>query len=164
MPASKFRGLVSAMYPFSDEERLCVCNIITTTYLLPRLLLLLNQERHGNCWVMRGAIFAFFALCLLLFLALLAGRHSDSTPDNYCCLFPLWCVPLNVPIHFRGHFSWTGNGQEWTWCCSRMDIRVCMVFSFSVFFVVVCTIFVYAIFPLGPWALVWPMAESFKVY
>ena len=26
MLASKFRGLVSAMYPFSDEERLCVCN------------------------------------------------------------------------------------------------------------------------------------------
>ena len=24
MPASKFRGLVSAMYPFSDEERLCL--------------------------------------------------------------------------------------------------------------------------------------------
>ena len=34
------RHVVSAMYPFSDEERLCVCNIITTTYLLPRLLLL----------------------------------------------------------------------------------------------------------------------------
>ena len=34
MLASKFRGLVPAMYPFSDEERLCVCNIITTiTYL-----------------------------------------------------------------------------------------------------------------------------------
>ena len=40
MLASKFRGLVSAMYPFSDEERLCVCNTITATYLLLRLLLL----------------------------------------------------------------------------------------------------------------------------
>ena len=43
----------------------------------------------------RGAIFLFFfALCLLLFLALLAGRHSDNTPGNYCCLFPLLCVFL----------------------------------------------------------------------
>ena len=40
MPASNFLGLVYAMYPFSDEERLCVCNIITNTYLLLRLLLL----------------------------------------------------------------------------------------------------------------------------
>jgi len=40
MPASKFRGLVPVMYPFSDEERICVCNTITTTYLLLRLLLL----------------------------------------------------------------------------------------------------------------------------
>ena len=100
----------------------------------------MNQERHGNCWVMRGTIFAFFTLCFLLFLTLLAGRHSDSTPGNYyCCLFPLF--PLNVPTDFSGYFSWTGNGQEWTWCCSRMDIRVC-VFSLSVFFVVVCTIFI----------------------
>ena len=50
MLVSKFRGLVYAMYPFSDEERLCVCNLITTTYLLLRLLLLkMNQERHDNC-------------------------------------------------------------------------------------------------------------------
>ena len=40
MPAPKFRGLVFAVYPFSNEERLCVCNIITTTYLMLRLLLL----------------------------------------------------------------------------------------------------------------------------
>ena len=79
---------------------------------------------------MRGAIFDFFALCFLLFLILLAGRHSDSTPGNYCCLFPLY-------------------GQEWTWCCSRMDIHVC-VFSLSVFFVVVCTIFVSAVFLWAP--------------
>ena len=43
---------------------------------------------------MRSAIFGFFVLCLLLFLVLLAGRHSDNTPDNYCCLFPLLCVFL----------------------------------------------------------------------
>ena len=79
---------------------------------------------------MRGAIFDFFALCLLLFLILLAGRHFDSTPGNYGCLFPLY-------------------GQERTWCCSRMDIRVC-VFSVSVFFVVVCTIFVCAVFLWAP--------------
>ena len=79
---------------------------------------------------MRGAIFDFFALCFLLFLKLLAGRHSDSTPGNYGCLFPLY-------------------GREWTWCCSRMDIRVC-VFSLSVFFVVVCTIFVCAVFLWAP--------------
>ena len=49
MPASKFRGLVSAMYPSSDEERLCICIVITTTQLLPRLLMLqMNQERHGS--------------------------------------------------------------------------------------------------------------------
>ena len=91
----------------------------------------MNQERHGNCWVMRGVIFALFALCLLLFRALLpAGRYSDSTLGNYCCLFPLLCMFLwmyrliSVVI-----FSWTGNGQEWTWCCSRMDIRVCVLVS-----------------------------------
>ena len=112
----------------------------------------MNQERHGNCWVMRGAIFAFFARCLLLFLALLAGRHSDSTPDNYCCLFPLLlCVFLWMyPLISEVIFSWTGNGQEWTWCCSRMDIRVCVAFSFSVFFVVVCAIFICAIFLWAP--------------
>ena len=36
----QFRGLLPAMYPFSDEERLCVCNTITTTNLLLGLLLL----------------------------------------------------------------------------------------------------------------------------
>ena len=36
----------------------------------------------------RGAIFLFFfALCLLLFLALLAGRHSDSTPGTTVVYF-----------------------------------------------------------------------------
>ena len=31
-------------------------------------------------------------------------------------------------VIFRG----TGNGQEWTWCCSRMDIRVqCLVSACS---------------------------------
>ena len=97
---------------------------------------------------MHGAF--IFALCLLLFLTLLAGRHSDSTPGNYCCLFPLLCVFLwmyqliSVVI-----FSWTGNEQEWTWCCSRMDIPVC-VFSLSVFFVVVCNIFICAVLHLAP--------------
>ena len=57
---------------------------------------------------MRGVIFFFFALCLL-FLALLAGRHSDS----------------------------------------RMDTSV-RVFSLSVFFVVICTIFICAVFPWAP--------------
>ena len=43
------------------------------------------------------------------------------------------------------------HGQEWTWYCSRMDIRVCVVFSFSVFFVVVCTtIFICAVFLWAP--------------
>ena len=47
---------------------------------------------------MRGAIcFVFSAICLLLFLTLLAGRHSDSTLDKYyCCLFPLLCVFLSI--------------------------------------------------------------------
>ena len=111
----------------------------------------MNQERHGNCWVMRGAIFYFFALCFLLFLKLLAGRHSDSTPDNYCCLFPLlWVFLWMYRLISVVIFSWTGNGQEWTWCCSRMDIRVWVVFSLSVFFVVVCTIFVCAVFLWAP--------------
>ena len=110
----------------------------------------MNQERHDNCWVMRGAIFAFFALCLLLFLTLLASRHSDSTPDNYCCLFPMLCVFLWMyrPISVVS-FSWTRTGQEWTWCCSRMDTSV-RVFSLSVFFVVVCTIFICAVFLWAP--------------
>ena len=58
---------------------------------------------------MRGAIFDFFALCFLLFLTLLTGRHYDS----------------------------------------RMDIRVC-AFSLSVFFVVVRTIFICAVFLWAP--------------
>ena len=98
---------------------------------------------------MRGAIFVFFALCLLLFLALLAGCHSDSTPGNYCCLLPLLCVFLWMYRLISAVFvSWTGNGQEWTY--SWMDIRVCVVFSFSVFFVVACTKFICAVFI---WAL-----------
>ena len=98
---------------------------------------------------MRGAIFAFFALCLLLFLALLEGRHSYSTPGNYCCLFPLLCVFLWMyRLISVVTFSWTGNGQEWTWCRSRMDIRVCVVFSLSVF--LVCTIFICAVFLWAP--------------
>ena len=110
----------------------------------------MNQERHGNCWVLRGAIFDFFALCLLLFLTLLAGRHSDSTPGNYWCLFHLLCMFLWMyPLISVVIFSWTGNGQEWTWRCSRMDIRV-RVFSLSVFFVVACTIFICAVFLWAP--------------
>ena len=91
-------------------------------------------------------------LAAVLFLALLAGRHSDSTPGNYYCLFPLllcvflWMYRLiSVVI-----YSWKENGQEWAWCCSRMDIRVCVVFSFSVFFVWVCTIFIGAVFLWAP--------------
>ena len=62
---------------------------------------------------MRGAIFASFALCLLLFLALLAGHHSDSTPGNYCCLFPLLCVFFWIyRLISVVTFSWTGNGHE----------------------------------------------------
>ena len=50
MSASTFRGRVSAMYPSSDEERLCVCNTITTTYLLLRILLLyMDKKEHDNC-------------------------------------------------------------------------------------------------------------------
>ena len=49
----------------------------------------MNQERQQ---LLNNACYFFpYALCFLLFLKLLAGRHSDSTPDNYCCLFPL-CV------------------------------------------------------------------------
>ena len=40
----------SCVNPSCDEERLCVCNMITTTYLLLTLLLLqMNLERHDNC-------------------------------------------------------------------------------------------------------------------
>ena len=38
-----------------------------------------TSQLLSNAW----CYFCF--LCLLLFLALLAGRHSDSTPGNYCC-------------------------------------------------------------------------------
>ena len=88
----------------------------------------MNQERHDNCWVMRGAIYAFFAFCLLPFLSLLAGRQNDSTPGNYCCcLFPLLYVFLWMYLLISVVIiNWTEKGQEWTWCCSRMDIGVCL--------------------------------------
>ena len=63
------------------------------------------QEGHDNCWAMRSAIFCFFALCLLLFLVLLAGRRSDSTPDNLLLFISsVVYVPLNVQIDFSGFF------------------------------------------------------------
>ena len=62
-----------------------------------------------------------------MFLTLLAGRHSESTPGNYCCFFPLlWVFLWMYRLISVVTFSWTENGQEWTWCCSRMDIRVCV--------------------------------------
>ena len=85
----------------------------------------------SNAW----CYFAFFALCLLLFLALLAGRHSDSTPDNYCCLFPLllwvflWMYLLISAVLFlveRG----TGKNEhgvvvEWISTCVWCLVTVC---------------------------------------
>ena len=73
---------------------------------------------------MRGAIFYFFALCFLLFLTLLAGRHSDSTPGNYCCFLTLLCVSLKVPTDISGHLVERGTGRnghrfavEWISAC-----------------------------------------------
>ena len=55
---------------------------------------------------MRGAIFifSFFALCLLLFFALLAGRHYEYYRQPLLFISSVVCVPLNVPIDFNGHF------------------------------------------------------------
>ena len=98
---------------------------------------------------MRGAIFFFCSL--LSAISYITGWSSFWQHPRQLRLFiPLLCVFLwmyrliSVVI-----FSWTGNGQEWTWCCSRMDIRVC-VFSLSVFFVVVCTIFICTVFLWAP--------------
>ena len=86
-----------------------------------------------------------------MFLTLLAGRHSESTPGNYCCFFPLlWVFLWMYRLISVVTFSWTENGQEWTWCCSRMDIRVGCMFSLSVFFVVVCTLFICAVIIWAP--------------
>ena len=76
MPASKFRGLVSAMYPFSDE-RLCVCNIISTTYLLTRL--------HYCCWWIRKDM-AIVEWCVVLFLL--------SLLFACCCFLHYWRVVI----------------------------------------------------------------------
>ena len=62
MPASKFRGLVPAMYPFSDEEWLCVCNTITTTFLLLRLLAV---NELGKTWQLWNNAWCYFLLSLL---------------------------------------------------------------------------------------------------
>ena len=64
----------------------------------------------------------FGFLCSLL--AAVSSITGWSSFWQHCllCVF-LW---MDVPIDFSGYFSWTGNGQEWTWYCSRMDIRVCV--------------------------------------
>ena len=114
----------------------------------------MNQERHGNCCVLR-AIF-FFALCMLLFLVLLAGRHLtalQTTTDVFLSsLYVFLWMYLRIS---EGVFSWTGNGKEWifarVWC-----------FVFRVFFVVVYTIFILCGFVLGSWELMWPRAKSWR--
>ena len=45
---------------------------------------------------------------MLLFLILLAGRHSDRTSGF--CLFPLLCVPLDVPTDFSGYLILVERG------------------------------------------------------
>ena len=100
---------------------------------------------------MCGANFAFFALCLLLFLhywrVVILTTLQATTVGYFCCVCSSECTNW---CQWLFYFSWTGSGQEWTWCCSRVDIRVCVVFSFSVFFVVVCTIFICAVFLWAP--------------
>ena len=99
----------------------------------------MNQERHGNCWVICVVLFLiFFALCFLLFLTLLAGCHFDSTPGNYCCLFPLLWVFLWMYRLFSVVFlveRGTGRNKhgvvvEWIseWC-------VCLVSACSSWYV-----------------------------
>ena len=126
MLASKFRGLVPAMYPFSDEERLCVCNTIITTYLLLKATTAVDEP--GKTWQLLSnawCFFDFFGLWFLLFLTLLADRHSDSTPGSCCCLFPLllwvflWMYRLiSVVIFSRNEH---GVVVEWMSAC------VCLV-------------------------------------
>ena len=102
---------------------------------------------------MRGAIFLFsllFTCCCFLHYWLVVILTALQTTTVVWFLCSVACVPLNVPTDFSVFFRWTGNGQEWTWCCSRMDIRVCVVFSFNVFSVVVCTIFTCAVFLWTP--------------
>ena len=104
----------------------------------------------------------FACCCFLHYWRVVTLTALQATTVVYflcCCVWSSECT-----TDFSGYFisSWTGNEQEWTWCCSRMDIRVCMVFSFSVFFVVIVLYLFVRFFLLGSWALVWPRVGSLR--
>ena len=86
----------------------------------------------------------------------------NTHTHTHCCLFPLLCVFLwryrliSVVI-----FSWTGNGQEWTWCC-RMDVRACVWCLVSGCSSSWYVLYLLCGFPLGSWALAWPRAGSLR--
>ena len=51
-------------------------------------------DESGKTWQLLSNAWCYFlrSLCLLLFLALLAGRHADSTPDIYRCVSSSECT------------------------------------------------------------------------
>ena len=97
----------------------------------------MNPERHDNCWVMPGAIFASFALSSLIacycFLSywwvVILTALQTTTFVYFLCLY----VPLNIPIDFSGYFSWKGNGRsehgvvvvEWISACVWCLVSAC---------------------------------------
>ena len=107
-----------------------------------------QKSSQGKLWM---SSFCALPFCTVWNIVLL------STSIKH--LFPLLCVPLNVPTDLSVILVEQGTGRnkhgvvEWISAC---------VFSFSVLFIVVCTIFVLCGFPLGFWALVWPRARSWR--
>ena len=90
----------------------------------------MNQERHGNCWVMRGAIFDFFALCF------------------FCCFLHYWRVVILTAIQATTvvYFLCTGRNEHGgvvVW----ISARVCLVSACSSSWYVLylfCAVFLWA--------------------
>ena len=109
----------------------------------------MNQERHGNCWVTRGAIFDFFAFCCFLHywrVVILTALQAAIVVYFLCCGCSSECTDWFQWIFLveRG----TGRNEHGV-VVVWISARVC-VFSLSVFFAVVCTIFVCAVFLWAP--------------
>ena len=88
------------MYPFSDEERFSVCNIITTRVSCWGYYWCRWIRKDSNCWIMRAIFFPMlFAFCCFLnyWRVVILTALQTTTVVYFLSVF----VPLNVPTDFR---------------------------------------------------------------
>ena len=139
MPASKFRGLVSAMYLW--VATLCLqCHY----YYVPVAEATTAVDESGKTWQLLSNAwwyFAFFALCLLLFLALLAGHH-------FCQHFRQLLLLISSVVLFLIEWGTGRNGHgvvvEWTSACMWCLVSACSSSWYVLLRIFICTDFFWA--------------------